>query len=373
MRISIFGICLLTACDVLWITPGTYETKMDNISDKDGDNYTVEQGDCDDENANINPWQPEIKNNGVDDDCDGIIDPGNGTAYFNFTAETEEDYLPYWEFYNARWNNEPIFPDDTFPIFLNPIDDWEYTFMFVRPSQQELTQDQFYFLFGRNDINFGYKQLDNSVLFFYQLEDNTGIHNLSFEVQSLNIGEKSVVSVVWEGRQLQGDADCNVNNLSALVLVDNQPMTGNYDYEIDGDLSVFCNYNELVTQDNIEPVTFGGRESMPDGFKQLGAIIDDLIMVEGHLSQTERQLVVDQIHAPPADFPSNIGAHARPNIDHTDASLEDDRRFMWQTVDVFNGDCTVGFLDFHAGSDGYANASWRNYCDAGTMRLNPYR
>ena len=111
---------------------------------------------------------------------------------------------------------------------------------------------------------------------------------------------------------------------------------------------------------------------MPDDFKQLGAMIDDLIVVEGHLTQSERQLVVNQIHTPPLDFPSNSNSYTRPDIDHTNEELDDDRRFMWQTVDIFNGDCTIGFLDRHVGSVGFANASWRNYCDQDSMVINPY-
>ena len=77
----LFAFPILTSCNVLWITPGTYEQEMATRADKDNDNYTVEEGDCDDDNPSVNPWQPEIKENGIDDDCDGITDPGNGTAY----------------------------------------------------------------------------------------------------------------------------------------------------------------------------------------------------------------------------------------------------------------------------------------------------
>lgn len=52
----------------------------DYIPDADGDGYTVigacfgSGDDCDDNNALVNPGQKEICGNGVDDDCDGLVD-----------------------------------------------------------------------------------------------------------------------------------------------------------------------------------------------------------------------------------------------------------------------------------------------------------
>jgi len=40
-------------------------------TDKDGDSYTEEQGDCDDNNAGINPGEKEICEDGIDQDCSG--------------------------------------------------------------------------------------------------------------------------------------------------------------------------------------------------------------------------------------------------------------------------------------------------------------
>jgi len=41
--------------------------------DQDQDGYTICQGDCDDSNENVNPGAQEVCN-GIDDDCDGLID-----------------------------------------------------------------------------------------------------------------------------------------------------------------------------------------------------------------------------------------------------------------------------------------------------------
>ncbi|GEM_PF-6185241 len=42
-------------------------------TDDDGDGYTEEEGDCDDDDPLVHPGAPEPEN-GVDDDCDGLVD-----------------------------------------------------------------------------------------------------------------------------------------------------------------------------------------------------------------------------------------------------------------------------------------------------------
>jgi len=49
---------------------------IDNGFDMDLDGYTTCQGDCDDDNPSVNPGASEVPGNGVDDDCDGSIDGG---------------------------------------------------------------------------------------------------------------------------------------------------------------------------------------------------------------------------------------------------------------------------------------------------------
>jgi len=48
---------------------------MLTVPDKDGDGYSSDY-DCDDNNKNVHPWAAESCN-GVDDDCDGLVDEGN--------------------------------------------------------------------------------------------------------------------------------------------------------------------------------------------------------------------------------------------------------------------------------------------------------
>jgi len=45
-----------------------------STADNDGDGWTPQQGDCNDNNPQVNPAAPEICGNGIDDDCDALID-----------------------------------------------------------------------------------------------------------------------------------------------------------------------------------------------------------------------------------------------------------------------------------------------------------
>jgi hypothetical protein len=62
--------------------------------DRDGDGYTVAQGDCDDHNPDVHPGHPEICGDGFDNDCDGVADrstdaQGNVTACSPYASDAD--------------------------------------------------------------------------------------------------------------------------------------------------------------------------------------------------------------------------------------------------------------------------------------------
>ncbi|MFN7146284.1 MAG: MopE-related protein, partial [Myxococcota bacterium] len=64
----------------------TLEVAWSADSDRDADGFSDAAGDCDDADEAVHPGAAEDLANGIDDDCDGIIDAGDATAYTDASA-----------------------------------------------------------------------------------------------------------------------------------------------------------------------------------------------------------------------------------------------------------------------------------------------
>lgn len=86
-----------------------------NDYDDDGDGYTENEGDCDDSNPEVNPGAEEIVGNNIDDDCDGGTDSG--------TDGTDDDEDGFSEEEGDCDDENPFVHPDAEEIIGNNIDD----------------------------------------------------------------------------------------------------------------------------------------------------------------------------------------------------------------------------------------------------------
>ena len=63
----------------------------DTKLDQDGDGFTELTGDCDDQDANVNPDAPEVCYNGIDDNCNGVEDEEGATSGRVWYIDTDGD------------------------------------------------------------------------------------------------------------------------------------------------------------------------------------------------------------------------------------------------------------------------------------------
>ena len=82
-------------------------------TDRDADGYTNADGDCDDTDDSINPDAIEILTNGIDDDCDGVVDAGDLTVYTDYSEWSGDGGL-FEEVINFESLSESELVDDDY-------------------------------------------------------------------------------------------------------------------------------------------------------------------------------------------------------------------------------------------------------------------
>ena len=91
----LFGLTVHNACDLGDTDEVTVEVY--SCSDSDGDGYLhdacVGGADCDDTDPAVNPGADEVCDNGIDDDCDGLVDGQDPDCAAEFTLDLNATYV----------------------------------------------------------------------------------------------------------------------------------------------------------------------------------------------------------------------------------------------------------------------------------------
>ena len=340
-------------CEVLWITPEMYREQFGDVSDPnedaDLDGFTVNDGDCDDSDPEVYPGQSEFYGNEVDDNCDGLTDPGNGTAYFSFHAGNNPNIYPYWQFYNQRGSEEPAFDH-----LLLPQHDWEVTFLLVQPPKTELESeatangDAVYVLFARDEVVLGYRPFGDTEMELLLIFQPTRPDWLYYRVllEDIVLTENTILTIQYLGSETVSGEDCTSESPALNVFQNNiEVPSGNLGLVGNNDLSI-CRFSDD------SPMTFADHNANVAGLQAFDGAIDDLIIVEQGLSLGQREMLIEQIRVPP-----NANA-----ADSTDYERPEGIEIMWQNVDSHEESCDVGFTDDVA----LINASWEN-CSEGAI------
>ncbi len=98
MRWLLFSLLFSATTGCFWWAPPTPEEDDDDwlrpgdpSADEDGDGYSADEGDCDDERWDVNPGADE-ECDSVDNDCDGVIDEDDAVDAITWHADADGDH-----------------------------------------------------------------------------------------------------------------------------------------------------------------------------------------------------------------------------------------------------------------------------------------
>jgi hypothetical protein len=111
---------------------------------------------------------------------------------------------------------------------------------------------------------------------------------------------------------------------------------------IEGSAEYDCDFADT------SPVTFASRSTLPTDFTALNGAVDDIIIAERIIEQTDRQPLIEQIQE-----------YSDSDMDALREVFQD---ITWFNIDLWNGHCSVGYMDYLS-NIGAAYVSTAANCD----------